>query len=189
MLMPILPLGVPVLFNTAFSHTLTSELAIASNTTVLSKVFPSALGGRTGTWIKPIVSPPDDGSVMEILAAAIGFPSGSTSSAIGYDGNQKLLTWDGGQSGGTFTLGQPQPEPDPIAFSIPDASKAIILAVDLAGGGGRKFSFKSGLSTSAFRAWTKSGVSEADDTTKSSYTAFGTTSGRLAVVGQLLIGN
>src|SRR5262245_25587996 len=123
MLMPLLP-TLPVTFGSAFSMTLSTATNVgAANITLLQKVYPAGLSGRTGTHLKVIITPPATGSLV-VNAARVGFPNGSATNAIGYDGAQVPLTWDGGGVGGTWTLAGPNPEPDAIAFAIPDATKA-----------------------------------------------------------------
>lgn len=168
-------------FGTAFSiaHQSTGSTG-ASKDAILQKILPGRFNGLTGTHIKIVVGLPLAGSMI-ITAARVGFLTG-TSSSITYDGNQLPVTWDGGQSGGTFTLAGPNPEPDEIPFAIPTLTKAIMFSFDIAANCNWRYRSSQGTS---FISYLKSNVEEAANTAKSGYTA---TAGRLAIVSQLLIG-
>lgn len=167
-------------FCPAFKRTLAECISLAEDSTLLCKIYPEALNGLTGTHLKIIVQPPRAGALV-IKAARVGFPDGSPSSAVSHGDNPVPLTWDGGWVGGSFSA-RSVPPPDAIAFAVPDRTRPLLFAFDVAAGSvcamqrrpDRNFAF-----------FSKAGF-EAALISRRGYTQ---NSGRLALIGQLLIGS
>lgn len=187
-LIPIIVPKPPIVFQSAFLKSLASSASVgAGNITLLQKVYGGGRGGKFGTHLKMIITPPTlASSFLTINGAWIGFASGSSSSVVSFDGTQVQHTWNGGQAGGTWnSTGGPYPEPDEIAYAIPDGTKALIMAFNLALGSSYKRSASMGSNFSKFIK-TTGAPQEAANTLKSGYTQ---TAGDLAIVGQLWIGS